>query len=155
MENVRIIECFFHVTHMLKRKRKIDDAKQDGPAVQQLQPRERDRVLRILNDHPEGLSQRSIAGELHIRPQSASELLDKLESEDLIRREKNPADKRMVLVFATQRGKERYQMIGEQRRSYADQLLEPLSDEEQEELYRLMRKILTNAEQSRFGEEES
>ena len=52
----------------------------------------------------EGLSQRDLASFMNINDSSAMRLLDRLEREGWIRRERSPEDRRILNVFMTEKG---------------------------------------------------
>lgn len=63
------------------------------------------RVLALLQKHPV-ISQRELTRYLDMRPQSASELISKLEREGYLRRYKSVEDRRVMIVELTNLGRE-------------------------------------------------
>lgn len=63
------------------------------------------RVLALLQKHPV-ISQRELNRYLDMRPQSASELIGKLEREGYLRRYKSAEDRRVMIVELTNQGRE-------------------------------------------------
>ncbi len=104
----------------------------------------RERVLRLLNED-EAISQVKLASYLAIRPQSLSELLAKLEKDGYILRTKNKKDKREILIFLTPEGKMRSSEVQKARLGQLESFLSPLTQEEREELFYLIEKIIGNS----------
>jgi len=61
------------------------------------------RLLDFINNNP-GCSQREIATCCKIEPATATSILSSMEKENLIYRERNPKDKRILNVFLTEKG---------------------------------------------------
>jgi DNA-binding MarR family transcriptional regulator len=57
------------------------------------------RALRALGHHG-AMRLSDLSGRLHIAPRSATEVVDALESRDLVRRRADPGDRRATLVFS-------------------------------------------------------
>ncbi len=93
-----------------------------------------------------GKSQRALALELGIRPQSLSEALGHLEERGEIRRQADPADGRVTLVFLTREGAEKRKKHQQIRTEHATQFFSVLSQEEKEQLLYLLEKITQDRE---------
>lgn len=91
-----------------------------------------------------GLSQKELATRMQIRPQSLTGVLEKLETEGLIDRVRSTTDKREQNVFITESGKKQCSVVYGCRCEAASKLMSPLSEEEKEELDKLLGKILAN-----------
>ena len=63
------------------------------------------RALRTLGHHG-AMRLSDLSGRLHIAPRSATEVVDALESRDLVRRRPDPGDRRATLVEMTEHGAE-------------------------------------------------
>lgn len=61
---------------------------------------------------------------------NASQMIDRLEAEGLVRRVRNPHDRRSVLVELTEMGAQRMRHADERHQELARELLAPLSDDE-------------------------
>ena len=97
------------------------------------------RVLRILSWRDE-MSQRELQDHLRVQPGSLSELLSKLESKGLVVRERSGDDRRKVTLRLTEAGQEAAQAIpGPGDR---DARFSALTQEEQDQLRALLRKLL-------------
>lgn len=104
------------------------------------------RVLSHLVRQGDGVSQAALAERMHIRPQSLSESLGKMEERGFIRRCPNPQDKRGTLVYLTDEGRAQEEKLAERRRRAADSLLSALDEEEKQVLASLLDKILSGRE---------
>ncbi len=131
---------------LLRRAEQRTRADMSGAGPRESAPhREREKVLSLLDEN-EGVGQRQLALLLDIRPQSLSELLLKLERDGLVQREKNPADKREVLVSLTPEGRERSAGFESERRRAAEAVFAPLTPEERETLSGLLEKLVIGTE---------
>lgn len=99
------------------------------------------RILNLLIENGE-MSQRSIQDILDIKSGSLSEMVRKMEAEELISREKDAADRRNITIKITSKGMER---AGENSRMLKKQeqvMFDSLSEQEQEQLYTLLKKLI-------------
>lgn len=101
---------------------------------------ERDRILVTIGRHG-SLTQKRLAEEIAVSPQSMSESLVKLEHDGYILREKNRLDKREVIVALTPAGRAHSDELAQKMRSQAHKFLEPLSEEEKQTLFSLLTKL--------------
>lgn len=101
---------------------------------------ERDRILLTIGRNG-SISQRRLAEHIAVSPQSMSESLAKLENDGYITRQKNQLDKRETIVSLTPAGAEHSSELAEKMRSQAHHFLEPLSEEEKQTLYSLLKKL--------------
>ena len=93
-------------------------------------------------DKADGISQQELADALGIRPASLSELLSKLEQKGHIKRSPSERDRRCLLVYLTDAGRVTLsENIRSRRQLHAD-IFSPLSAEEKETLYSILRKIV-------------
>lgn len=99
------------------------------------------RILSVLCEE-DGINQKALSERINIRPQSLTEALIRLESEGLIQRRPNAADKRETLLFITTSGREKRLQIQEARRRFDEAFFAPLSDEEKQTLAGILRKII-------------
>ncbi len=104
------------------------------------------RILSKLAHQGDGISQSLLAEKMHIRPQSLSEALTKMEERGWINRRPNPQDKRGTLVYLTDEGRAQEAQLAERRSRAADHLLSALDEEEKESLSALLGKILARDE---------
>lgn len=88
-----------------------------------------------------GCSIEQLSRALNLSHSATVRLVDKLEKEDLVRREEG-RDGRSVALSATARGRRRAEQIAAARESVLETLLAPLSKPERAELTRLHEKLL-------------
>jgi MarR family transcriptional regulator, temperature-dependent positive regulator of motility len=91
---------------------------------------------------PGGLSQQQLAEILCIDANNTVLLLNEMEGQGLIRRVRDPADRRRHLVEVTEHGQEVFQQSQHARESVEDEVLRALSASERATLHRLLAKAL-------------
>lgn len=74
---------------------------------------------------------------------NASQMIDRLEAEALVCRVRNPHDRRSVLVELTEAGVERMHRAAERHQQLAQELLEPLTEEERADTLRIFERVLS------------
>ena len=98
------------------------------------------RALRTLSRH--GTMRLSELSErLEIAPRSATEVVDALESRDLVRRRADPGDRRATLVEVTEHGAEVMAAIRAARGNDAERLFGRLGPADRAELARILSKL--------------
>ncbi|MBR6425896.1 MAG: MarR family transcriptional regulator [Oscillospiraceae bacterium] len=90
----------------------------------------------------DGVSQKELAARLEIRPQSLTDALLRLEKEGLITRERSQLDKREQFVRITPLGRERAEKLHTLREQAAAEIFASLTQEEREELGRILTKTI-------------
>ncbi|MBO4538027.1 MAG: MarR family transcriptional regulator [Erysipelotrichaceae bacterium] len=102
-------------------------------------PDTQNRILSLLaiND---GMNQRQLAYLLGIRPQSAGELLAKLENGGQISRQSDEADGRVNRIFLTEEGRKSAEAL--EKREEREDVFDFLSDDEKKQLEELLGKIV-------------
>lgn len=103
----------------------------------------RERLLVLLAEHPEGLSQKDLAWEADINASSASEMIGRLESDGFLLRETDENDRRAVLLRLTEAGTQRAGEIRAERESFLEGLFAKLNDDEKQTLSELLDKLLS------------
>ncbi|GGN97870.1 MarR family winged helix-turn-helix transcriptional regulator [Saccharibacillus kuerlensis] len=92
----------------------------------------------------DGISQKKLAS-LHARDQtSISKALDKLEQKEMIVRRANPVDRRSVLVYLTEKGRETVNVLTPLMQSHNGEAIEGLSEEELNLFIRVLDRIFGN-----------
>ena len=91
---------------------------------------------------PGGISQQQLAEILGIDANNTVLLLNEMERQGLIRRVRDPADRRRHLVEVTEHGEELFQRAQRARETVEDEVLGALSAPERETLHRLLAKAL-------------
>jgi len=90
----------------------------------------------------EQISQQQLAQSLHMKPQSISEHLKKMEARDLIVRKTSEEDRRITLVSITETGREDLVQSSERMHLYSDTFVSALDPSEKELLNQLLEKII-------------
>jgi DNA-binding MarR family transcriptional regulator len=98
------------------------------------------RALRVVHRH-ESARMGTIAAHLRIAPRSVTEVLDGLEERGLVRRVPDPTDRRAVLVELTDPGRALLAEVDEARDGESAAYLSALSEQDREQLARLLRKL--------------
>lgn len=101
------------------------------------------RVLFLLSKH-ENISQRELANLAQIKPGSMTEILARMERDDLIRRKRDENDKRVIHVQLTKTGVELAKENHQRHERFCNMLFGTLNPEEKEEFNRLLLKIDQN-----------
>ncbi len=98
------------------------------------------RALRVLSRH--GVMRLSDLSEhLHIAARSTTEVVDALESRDLVERQTDPGDRRATLIELTERGTSVLEAIRSARGTEADRVFGRLSQTDRADLARILRKL--------------
>ncbi len=101
-------------------------------------PTTQNRILMVLSNS-DGISQRELSYILGIRPQSCSEILAKMEENELIVRMLDEDDARKYNVFLTEAGTAAAEDV---KNAPQDSVFDVLSDEEKEALNALLAKVI-------------
>ena len=100
------------------------------------------RILAVLVMQ-DGTSQKDLAYLLGIRPQSLTQALESLEEGGFIERRQDEEDKRTKRVFLTDAGRGRAAKVAEDRKKYAEDAFQMLTEEEKQQLADILAKIAT------------
>lgn len=129
---------FFHAlldaskATMMRMDRALEEVGLSGPKLHVL-------WLLVQADEPIGISY--LAQCMKSVKSNATQIVDRLESDELVRRIPNPQDRRSVLVELTKVGQNRFEEGDAIRRSVAKEIISVLSETEQQQIIDLMRKI--------------
>ena len=104
------------------------------------------RILIILHEVGK-ITQRALTERLGIQPGSASEVIAKLESAELITRTPSESDRRTADIQLTDKGRELASQAVNQRRRRHEEMFYCLLEDEKTELLTLLEKINTDWEQ--------
>ena len=104
--------------------------------AQNLKPRQF-QVLGLLHDHG-GLAQRELMQEMDVDPSILVTLLNPLEADGLVARERDPADRRRHLVTLTRAGERALVSASRAQKKTEDALFASLDDEQRERLGALL-----------------
>lgn len=86
-------------------------------------------------------TQSSMAAALHLDPSRLVSLLDTLEGQGLIERQRDPLDRRRHVVSITRAGKRRLARMREAFKGLEDEFLAPLDGEARETLHHLLQQL--------------
>lgn len=109
-------------------------------------PMIRERLLELIDRHPEGIRQKEIAQQSGINQSSASELINKLETDGYIVRKVDPADKRATLLSLTELGQARAAEVEDEEEERLKGIFGNLTEEEKIMLNSLLDKLLLKTE---------
>lgn len=137
--NDRLIICLRDLSHIMR-------SLYEGKGSQK-------RVLIVLEEMGERVTQRDLTERLGIQPGSASEVISKLEQAGCIRRTANEQDHRTADISLTAEGKRRALWAKEQRERRHEEMFSCLSQTEKEELLGLLEKV-SGEWKERYGETE-
>lgn len=112
------------------------------------------RVLLVLSRHPEGLTQKALAGRLQIEGPTLVRALDALEAEGLTRRESMEDDRRCRLVRLTDAAHDELVRIESVLEEFRALVLQDLSDEEVNTVLDLLGRIRKRVDESGEGSAE-
>lgn len=110
------------------------------------------RVLRQLSLSEDGLTQKAIACRVEASPMSVSDVLDRLESADLVSRAVDPDDSRAKRVRITDKAAALLDEVKEEVAEVYAQALIGIDAAEQDTLTRLLQQIVANLEASDAGD---
>lgn len=110
-------------------------------APQQGSFRGQGRIIFLLAKN-EGISQRQLAELAQIKPSSLTQLLERLEKDQLIYRQRDKDDRRIIRVWLTVKGKEKHTNNLLHRQKYEQLLLSGVSDSEKEIFIQVLDKML-------------
>lgn len=99
------------------------------------------RILKILYFHGP-MTQRILQDKLDIQPGSMSEIAAKLEHKGLLYRQRDPIDKRQILLTLTEAGRADVEQFRKQGRFQHTADFDALTQEEQQQLSGLLEKLL-------------
>ncbi|HIT91004.1 MAG TPA: MarR family transcriptional regulator [Candidatus Merdenecus merdavium] len=99
------------------------------------------RIIKILYKKGD-MSQKELQELLEIQPGSLSEILNKIEGDGLIRRQKNEQDKRQIDLELTELGRKTVEESKQKKADKQEELFKNLSLEEREQLSSLLDKLM-------------
>ncbi len=95
------------------------------------------QILGLLHDHG-GLAQRELMAEMDIDPSILVTLLNPLEADGLVSRERDPADRRRHLVTLTHAGEKQLASASRAQKDTEDALFASLDEDQREQLRALL-----------------
>ncbi|MDT0110833.1 MarR family transcriptional regulator [Listeria booriae] len=99
------------------------------------------RILSILHKTPL-ISQKDLVSQLDMKPQSASEMIQKLEKKGLIERHKSEQDKRIMMIQLTTKGR----IAANHDEDFEPIILNVLSLEEKDQFNHILDKLIAELE---------
>lgn len=112
-----------------------------GPFKFENRNRGQSQILAIIREHGT-ISQKALVSQLDMRPQSASEMIRKLEKKDYITREKSQEDRRVMNIHLTARGK----IAAQQSDDFQPVILDVLNHKEKEQFDHILTKLINELE---------
>lgn len=110
--------------------------------------------LLLLIFQNDGASQRDLAEQMDIRPSSMTEMLSKLEQNGLIVKKRDDKDQRIMHIHLTENGKKQAEKVSENKDTLAESFFAGLTEDEQEQLFMLIKKLSTSLEEIENSHEE-
>jgi DNA-binding MarR family transcriptional regulator len=101
-------------------------------------------VLWFLDCAKEERSMESIANHLNIKPPSATSLIDRMEKDGLVSREKDPNDRRIVKIAMTAKTRKQFAALRKQREAAFTKLTSKLSVKDKKEFERILLQLIKN-----------
>ncbi|GEM_PF-1781617 len=137
--DVRIMQKYmaFQNEFAKKMSARRNDTGGGNPSLFSLSSRGQGRIVSLLRERG-SMSQRELAQELHVQPQSTSEMVHKLERKGLIQRTRSDYDARVFVVRLTDAGAE----LAEGMLRTKPMLLNVLTDEEKLQFEHVLDKLL-------------
>jgi DNA-binding MarR family transcriptional regulator len=103
------------------------------------------RALGVLMNHG-GLRLSELAEHLRIAARSATEVVDDLQSRELVERHPDPADRRATLVTLTEKGAAASAAIADARAQASHDFFATLTEPDRAELARILQQLLSETE---------
>ena len=97
--------------------------------------------------YEEGARQKELAEAMRINPSSMSELIEKLRADGYVERTVDPEDRRATRITLTELGKARAYETSDERAEKIRPVFAGLTEEEKQELLRLLRKLTASSEE--------
>lgn len=98
------------------------------------------------------MSQKRMQEKLNIQPGSISEIINKLEKKELVRRQPDEADRRRVILSLTEKGREDVEEFSRNRQNHMASFFQVLEESDKQELDRILQ-ILLNQESEKDSNE--
>ena len=131
-DNFELYRSFLRVSHLLRHGH--------GEPELMMAPGQQ-RVLTVLSRH-DSMSQRDLLEEMGLARATLSELLTRLEEKDLVERTRSKADRRVIIVSLTKKGKAAGKRVVDIESDIADEAFAPLSTAQKDEMKSMLDAIL-------------
>ncbi|KAF6586901.1 MULTISPECIES: MarR family winged helix-turn-helix transcriptional regulator [Paenibacillus] len=119
----------------------LKESKLKGSSVFTSPNRGQGKILSILHQTP-SISQKELVNQLDMRPQSASEMIKKLEKKGFIERYKSEEDQRAMMITLTKAGK----VVSNQPGDFQPVFLNVLTMDEKQQFNRILEKLVSEIE---------
>jgi DNA-binding MarR family transcriptional regulator len=107
-------------------------------------------VLSVLSQADEPLPLSQVAGQLACVRSNVTQLIDRMETDGLVRRIPNPDDRRSIQATITEMGRRQYAIGLEEQERVGRELFEGILSEEQEQLHSILRRISSHLDQEKL-----
>ena len=94
--------------------------------------------------HEDGCSQLDLVHRTHLKAPTVSVTLKRLEDEELVRRESDPFDLRVIRVFLSEKGRQHNQAVRERIQALDGKLMQGFSQEETDRLLHFLERMRDN-----------
>jgi DNA-binding MarR family transcriptional regulator len=95
------------------------------------------RCLRMIKRH-QNCTLRELSGHLGVRPSTACELVDRLVREELVRREQDAQDRRIIRLSLAPKGQRLFAKHKEERRQHLHTFLDRLTEQQRKEMLKAL-----------------
>ncbi|MEK4508134.1 MULTISPECIES: MarR family winged helix-turn-helix transcriptional regulator [Paenibacillus] len=92
------------------------------------------------------INQKELADKMHIKESSAARLIDRMEREQLVIRERSKQDRRIIKLILTDKGMQYRQELLPEGQKFNDLVSKDITEEEMQTLLRVLSKMVTNVE---------
>jgi DNA-binding MarR family transcriptional regulator len=106
-------------------------------------------LLKNMSTH-EGITQKDLGGTVNKTPANLTRILDRLEAKSLILRSPDIRDRRVYLVYLTERGSSLIEEVQKTFQRFSDGMLYGISDEMQRQVRICMKKMVENIKQMKL-----
>ncbi len=103
-------------------------------------------VLAKLIKKEDGIPQKEIREDLTISKSTLSKTINSLIKKDFLKKEKDPEDRRVTLIYLTNKGKEIKNIIKEIDQNAEERMMKNFDEKEKEQLSRYLERLLENLE---------
>ena len=101
-----------------------------------------EQALQVLAQHADGMTMGELSRTLHVRPPTASKTIARLTAQNLVERESNTPDGRVVRVALTELGKEKLARIDAMTEELEEELNDLFDSKDAKRLRKALRRIV-------------
>ena len=92
----------------------------------------------------DGMTQSEIAHQLAVQGATVTDMLQRMEENNLVKRRRDDEDNRLVRVYLTEEGRQKERRVAEQFLKLESQIFEGFDEHERVQLRQLLKRLLTN-----------